>query len=352
MSVLKVLAIGDPHFKSDNEIETEMMTKQLCDIIIRENPHFVVILGDILHRHEKVDLYPFRRATAFLRAVRSVSKHMYVIVGNHDRPNNNIFLTDEHSFNSLKEWDRTTVIDDVQVHNAYGSDGIPYQFVFAPYVPNGRLAEAFATKSLDFSLPGISGVFTHQEYMGSKINQLTKSETDTWPAVSPVNFSGHIHDYEEVQSNLIYTGTPIQHGPHDTLDKTVSMIEYSPTDVPGTAHMSSHKRISLVIPRKFVVNLTPEELSVYVMPPNCSIKIKVEGPASVIKTVMALDNVKRLAATLGVKIVVIDTTPSRAGDFTVSTTALKARTSFQERIFGAVTSEDTGVRDAFRHLFA
>ena len=63
--------IGDPHFKSDNGNETTMMTNEICSIIQKENPYFIIVLGDILHRHEKIDLFPYHRAESFLKAIHT-----------------------------------------------------------------------------------------------------------------------------------------------------------------------------------------------------------------------------------------------------------------------------------------
>lgn len=94
--IITVLCIGDPHFKGDNKHETDLMELQVRELIIKLNPTFVVVLGDILHTHEKIDLRANKRATSFLRMLRSVSNWLYVLIGNHDRPDNNVFLTDDH----------------------------------------------------------------------------------------------------------------------------------------------------------------------------------------------------------------------------------------------------------------
>ena len=47
------------------------------------------------------------------------------------------------------------------------------------------------------------------------MNTITSNEGDPWETSKPLCVSGHIHDYDKLKSNLIYVGTPIQHGYSD-----------------------------------------------------------------------------------------------------------------------------------------
>lgn len=422
----KALVIGDPHFKGDNATETDMMTPQLVQLIVTEDPDVVVVAGDILHKHEKVDLYPLKRAIDFLRAIHAVARRLVVLIGNHDRPNNNIYLTDEHSFNSLKEWPRTLVVDDVQVCNESYAGGT-CRVVYVPYVPTGRFAEALYTKLLAPPYAGITAVFAHQEFKGAKMNAITSNAGDPWNLDNPICISGHIHDFDVLQPNLIYVGTPIQHGYADTHDKTVSIFLFkpdepsqteteglhdrvitgihedakaltdafkTPTAIPGgevkpdvldkppstetpdlpkiqppstetpdlpkvkadasvkpsVLRMVKHQRVSLKIPKKKQITLTPEELARYVPEPLTHVKIKVEGDAAMIREVMKLDHVVKLAQTHGIKIVPVDTTQSQWTEAAIPEVP-KVKLSFQQRLHNAVQLKTPEVRAAFKHLF-
>src|SRR5438105_3048548 len=142
MTTLKVLCVGDPHYKSDNVIETELIASQIYKIILDENPNFVVILGDMLHFNEKIGMFPLMRITEFIRTIKSLVKSTYILIGNHDRPNQKTFLTDKHAFNSFKEWSGVTVVDDVIIKSEQGNDNNNYNFLFVPYLPIGRFNEA------------------------------------------------------------------------------------------------------------------------------------------------------------------------------------------------------------------
>ena len=61
-----ILVIGDPHFKNDNTLETDLMHTEIIKLLISKPFKFVVILGDILHKHEKIDMFPYDRSIKFL----------------------------------------------------------------------------------------------------------------------------------------------------------------------------------------------------------------------------------------------------------------------------------------------
>lgn len=198
-----ILIIGDPHFKSSNKIETDILLKKTLKTITKKQVDFVVILGDILDNHEKIDMFCFKRVENFIEQISSLTK-VYIIIGNHDRPNNRVFLTDEHAFGAFKKWNNVIIIDDKCETITWNDKKI----CIVPYVPNGRFLEALQVNNI---IPNEYNLFfAHSEFKGCKINNLSKSECDKWPDDYPLLLSGHIHDYEEVQKNLIYLGTPYQ----------------------------------------------------------------------------------------------------------------------------------------------
>ena len=99
---MKVLTIGDPHFKVDNIVESDEMVNKLEKLVKHLQPNFVVVLGDILHRHEKIHVSPLMRAGNLIKMLSDICP-TYLLIGNHDRPNNSTYMTNEHPFNPLKE---------------------------------------------------------------------------------------------------------------------------------------------------------------------------------------------------------------------------------------------------------
>lgn len=355
MAQLKVLFIGDPHFKPDNEIETDLMVAQVSELILTEKPDITFVAGDMDHTHEKVPMRPHMRSIKALQAWRRVSRKLVVNIGNHDRPHNNVFQTDEHSYNALKEWSDTLVIDrtyqceEKTLPHLETGEVLTFNMVYVPYVPVGRFAAALASADLEPPYNNIAAIWAHQEFKGAKMGAITSSHGDPWPLEYPLCVSGHVHDYDRLQPNLIYGGTPIQHGYADTKDKTVSIFTFTQHD--GKTQWEE-KRHNLRIPKKIQITLTAEQLATYVLPPLTQVKIKVTGPAAVIREVMKLDHVVKLAATHGVKIVVVDTTPGLPLPSEGGIAPPKVKQTLRERIVGAVQLQDAELQRTFAHVFA
>jgi isoleucyl-tRNA synthetase len=55
---------------------------------------------------------PLMKAEEMIRLLSEIAP-TFLIIGNHDRPNNSVFLTNEHTFNSMKQWENTYVVDKV-----------------------------------------------------------------------------------------------------------------------------------------------------------------------------------------------------------------------------------------------
>lgn len=284
---IKIIAIGDPHFKINNVIETDEMHVKIIEICNKIKPDIIVCLGDILDRHETIHVSPLIRSIKFLKDLSEITK-LYVIIGNHDRPNNSNFLTDEHPFNALKEWKNTTVVDKVIFDIIYD-----YKFIFVPYVPPGRFNEALST--INNLSDDITAIFAHQEFYGAKMGAVTSLIGDHWPIDNPLIISGHIHDYDKLQSNIYYVGTPLQHAFGDNTDKTISLFTFI------TNKEYLHERIDLSLRKKKIVYLTFENINTYEPPDDINIKIVINGKSSEIKSLIKSNKIKELTKK-GIKI--------------------------------------------------
>jgi DNA repair exonuclease SbcCD nuclease subunit len=323
----RVLVIGDPHFKVSNIRETNLMTERIVALAEERKPDLIVCLGDILDRHETIHVTPLVKATAFLHQLRLIAP-LVAIIGNHDRPNNSTYLTDEHPFSGLKHWKNTTIVDqgaDIRIKG--------HRFIFVPYVPPGRFLEAiksFVTddpEDPDF-LSNVTCVFAHQEFLGAKMGAIRSEIGDPWPLNYPYVISGHIHDYDQLASNILYTGTPIQHAFGDRDDKTVSWVEW-PDRAEGPAQglqevnradleytqpcIPTQERIDLGLPKKVIVHLSCTDIVNYQPPPNTQLKIVVMGTSAEIKAAMKLTNIKTLISA-GVKVVFRDVPSTKKAD--------------------------------------
>ncbi len=259
---LIILIIGDPHFKTSNVLETEEMTKRIISIAKEIKPDFIVNLGDTLDRHDLINIKPLVQATNFMEDLSKIAP-VYMLIGNHDRPNNSDFLTKFHPFIGLKSMPNITIVDTIIIREIKG-----YKFTFAPYVSNGRLVEALNNKTKnDWMVSDI--IFAHQELRGAKMGHIISENGDEWLDEYPYMISGHLHDKQELK-NAYYPGTPISHGFADTQDKAISVL---------TLNKGSKKidRYDLGLPKKKIIKVTYADLKTVVIPDNTHVKLVITG---------------------------------------------------------------------------
>lgn len=229
---MKILIIGDPHFREGNVTEMDHLVKFTIRFV-KQHPEieFIVVLGDILDRHGVLHQHPFHQACKFLHQLGSM-KPTYVLIGNHDFDNPSKFLPDNHPFLmwKLTQCPGVTIVDKPLRENG---------FVFVPYVPPGMFHQAleFIDPGLDF-LQTTEIIFAHQEFRGCRMGPVISEVGDSWPPASladaphppaydrvPLVISGHIHDRQELPG-ILYVGTPIQNGFSDSyMDKGICLFD-------------------------------------------------------------------------------------------------------------------------------
>lgn len=272
---MNILLIGDPHFKINNTKETEVFARETIKYVEKEkdNINFIVILGDVLHTHEKVHLQPLCQATNFIKDLAKI-KNTFVLIGNHDRINNRVFLTEEHGLVGLKNHSNIHIIDKVKKFN---------QFVFVPYVEPGRFQEALDT--INFDMSEIKAIFAHQEFYGTNIKTHISEIGDKWPLENPPVFSGHIHSYQKPQKNIIYTGTPYQINFGEGEDKALLLLKLKSDDF-------ITERVFLPVIKKRTIHIKAEQLKDLVLDDNIEWRIILEGDIKYIKNVLAIPEIK------------------------------------------------------------
>lgn len=258
---MKILVIGDMHYKITNAPETEEFTEKVIAYILKVKPDIIVILGDVLDRHEKIDLLPFTRATKFLENCANFTK-TFILIGNHDVINNSVYLSKEHAFGAHKHIENLIIVDDILREG---------DLIFVPYVYPGRFMETL--NHLD-NWKTSRVIFAHQEFTGAKMGAVV-STAEEWPKNNPLIISGHIHDYQEIQTNLIYTGACIQHAFNDNEDKSISLLTIDKE--------IKHERVFLDCKKKKIVHLNPESLKTYVPEKNVNLKIIISGTTGELK---------------------------------------------------------------------
>ena len=278
---MKVLAIGDPHFMIKNIPEVEIFVKKLEELIKIENPDYIVMLGDLLHEHERLHTIPLNIAYNFIKMLSSYA-YTYCIVGNHDLINNKQYLTDNHWMNAMKDWDNVKIIDKVITEN---------DFVFCPYVPPGRFTDAVES----YIKSDTKCVFAHQEFYGCKMGAIVSVEGDKWSDTHPIVISGHIHSNQRPQDNVYYPGSSLQHAFGESEKNIIPIIKFSDSGY-------DIREVDLELPRKKIVYVDIENIDDYeVKDTKHKLKIKLSGNYEEFKTFKKSVKYKELSKK-GVKI--------------------------------------------------
>ena len=243
---MQVIAIGDPHFRVENIVEVETFMDKMAKLVKSEKPDMIVVLGDLLHTHEKIFTIAMNKAYDFIKIMRDIAP-TYVLVGNHDYIQNSQFLTENHWMNAMKDWDNVTVVDSViSVHKG------DLKFVMLPYVPNGRFQEALNT--IDDEWKDADCIFAHQEFSGCKMGAIISVEGDIWPEDYPCIVSGHIHSRQTPQPNIYYTGSAMQHAFGESDKNTIPIFEFE-REKPYIL-----REIDLELPRKRIVYMDMDKI--------------------------------------------------------------------------------------------
>jgi DNA repair exonuclease SbcCD nuclease subunit len=251
------LFIGDPHIKSDNGDEIDVLLLEIKRLFSVYKPDYIIIGGDVMHYHEKVFTSPLNKSLEFIREISKLT-FTYILVGNHDYENNSQFLSDHHWMNALKEWENLKIVDRVIVEKDY---------ILVPYVYPGRFKEALETsESEEGDWINKKIIFAHQEFKGCKMGAITSTEGDQWDEKYPFVVSGHIHDNQWVGSNIYYPGTPLQHSFGDEEKRVVCLLtinedEKDENDVKDVKDEKVKvKNLSVNVPTKQIVRMTLKDI--------------------------------------------------------------------------------------------
>jgi len=291
---MKILCIGDIHITLENQQEIELLKNQLIDIITNQEKQidFVVLLGDVLHTHERLHTLCLNKAINFIETLSSL-KELYVLVGNHDYINNHQFLTNNHWLNCLKNKENIHIVD-----NTLAKEINDNLFYFVPYVPNNRFKEAL-NKIQTTKFENATCIFAHQEFKNAKMGAIISTDGDDYEEFLPLVISGHIHHQQEVQKNIYYTGTPIQHAFGETEDCSTALLTIS------NDKTTNIKKIFSTIPKKKIIYTDISELKSFEIPKNIEpnkLKLTLSGSYEEYKTIKKTDKFKLLSSA-GVKIV-------------------------------------------------
>lgn len=216
--VNKILVVGDLHIKKN--IDDSVLLSGIRELVLTVNPDLVVFLGDTLDTHEKIDLGCLNRAISLFSDVAKTHE-IVVLIGNHDRRNNSDYMSNYHPFVGIEN-----IYSKKKIHIVYKTELI-HGILFVPYVPPGRFRDAIENFYIygEDNINKIKLIFAHQEFRGAKMGSMISNEGDKWREDEPFIISGHIHDYQELQNNIIYVGTPMQHRYGESTNKALMLLE-------------------------------------------------------------------------------------------------------------------------------
>lgn len=275
---MNLLIIGDPHFKLSNQTQGKIMADQIINVVKDKKPDGVIIMGDTLDRHDIIHLVPFITSIEFLKQLQDLCK-IYLIIGNHDRKNNRVFLTeDEHPFIALKYWDNIEIIDTVKLITI-SKNNQEYYFTMVPYVEPGRFKEALSLVDYQKS----HCIFCHQEFKGCNMGAFKSVNGDVWDEELYI-ISGHVHEYQKVQHNILYVGTPIQQSFGETPKKHIMMLCVD--DYIKTHNDCQIEKIKLNIKPKKIIHLNYDQVSKYKLDDNIEAKIIITCTVTEMKTLL------------------------------------------------------------------
>ena len=220
---LNILCIGDIHIQTSNTVDIKKFTEKVYEYIKINNEiiDIIVLMGDILHTHERLHTIPFNIANNMIEQLSKI-KPLYILVGNHDYINNSQFLTDNHWMNCFKNKHNIFVVDKTIIYNHNNLN-----VIMSPYVPDGRFIESLnlSQTTNNFNWKKADCVLAHQLFDGAKMGAIVAENVEKWDESFPYLISGHIHDKQKLQNNLYYTGSSIQHAFGESHDKTICLVK-------------------------------------------------------------------------------------------------------------------------------
>jgi DNA repair exonuclease SbcCD nuclease subunit len=249
----------------------------------------VVILGDLLDTHERIHTIPMNRAYEFINKMRNVIK-TFVLVGNHDMINHEQFLTNNHWLNALKEWDNVTIVDKVVSYSINS-----HNFIFSPFVPNGRFVEGLNTLETDWK--DATCIFAHQEFYGCKMGAFNSIDGDKWELDSPNVISGHIHLNQNPQKNIYYPGSSLSVAFGESTKNIIAYVTFKEENLYDLEEMS------LDLPKKKIIYVDSEDVdNLDIQKSEDKIKVSISGGYEDFKSFKKTKKYKELVDK-GVKVV-------------------------------------------------
>lgn len=197
---MKILLIGDVHYKRDNTSQTQDFQNQVYSLI--PQVEHIIFLGDVLDSHAMVNIQILAR---FCNFVNGIDIPITILVGNHDMTSNRVCCDPMENWMSLPGFGFTKPNINVVYQPTKFCFGDGQKFLAMPYLyPDdwSKILEAVDLTNVKF-------VVAHQEFKGCKMGSIESIGGSIYDLDVPC-FSGHIHETQRV-GQVLYTGSAFPH---------------------------------------------------------------------------------------------------------------------------------------------
>lgn len=222
---LTFVTIGDPHFKSSTQKETDQLIKNSLIYCKNKKPGFIVVLGDVINVAGTSKSFVDQQARAFswITKLGTIAPTI-VLIGNHDMCDINRKFCKEHSFQGYEN-ENVVIVDDPVIFKIMNDKNNILKFLCMPYMTPGTFLEEVDSHYSEHD--DIKLIFAHQELKGVKLNSGMSSKIkEYWPIEYPLLITGHQHVRHILSSNCICQGAPysVNHGEEG--EKVISYFKY------------------------------------------------------------------------------------------------------------------------------
>ena len=83
--------------KAGNKIQTDQMRSSVLKLAEERKPDLIAVMGDLLDRFARIHAVPLTDAISWLYRLAEIAM-VILLIGNHDRPTQDDFLSDYHPF--------------------------------------------------------------------------------------------------------------------------------------------------------------------------------------------------------------------------------------------------------------
>ena len=217
--MIKILIIGDTHFKVNNSDQTNILVDSIIELVIKHKPKLIVFLGDIFDNHSTVNVLQMYRFSYLIKRIKDMAE-IYILVGNHDMIDNKQFFPEAHSLVLMDGLnDNITIVNKTKTWNKHG-----IKLLFVPYLPPGRFVEGL---NIIEDWNTYDAIFAHQDFNGACGNSRYKvKKGDGWNENLPMVFNGHIHTPQMIGSKILCPGASIQESFADTPERYVILLKF------------------------------------------------------------------------------------------------------------------------------